>query len=217
MFTQQIKQTSQKEFDYNEFWALQEPQKKAHKQRADECGLIDKDDLPVAPTLHIIGKSRDITEEMSEEELISWGEVQRQVLMKDIEPLLAIPQIESSFVDLRQMEDGIDVSVFNTVDFLREHKLEFDKKRYAMNKIIERAKDLALLHSCVGSEWSKEHVKQRFEALVNTSFRKGALYLATVKFPIATDEERAEIKQKIGECNRNIIKLMMIWKKFSFS
>jgi len=214
-------QARQKEFSYYEFWALQEPQKKAHKQKAEEYGLIDEDDLPVASTLQIIRKSRDIIEDLTEEELTAWSEVQRQVYMRDIEPLLAIPVVHSDFIDLRQFEeiDGkmVDVSAFNTIDFLG-NRPEFDKKRYAMNKIAEKAEDLALLHSCVSSKRGREHIKARFKALVNTSYRNRALYLANVKFQqVETAEKQAVIRQKVAECNRQIIRLGLIWKNLAFS
>lgn len=44
------------EFNYYEYWALEEPEQKPHKKRADELG-ISIDDIPVSPILTRFGDS----------------------------------------------------------------------------------------------------------------------------------------------------------------
>lgn len=212
MYSENVKNI-RKDFSYEELWSLQEPQKKPHKQRADDLGICF-DDLPVNPTLKIIRVDRDITEEMNDEEIIDWAECQRRVIANDYKELDIIPHVVSEIVDLRQIEDGVDVSAFNTADWLRG-KREFNKVAYAKQQIVERIKDLAILYSCISSEQGRNNTKRKALSLLENKHKAIALAYLKQMQNTSDFEKKQELRRKILQINAEIRHLLSIWKKFS--
>lgn len=209
-------------FSYEAFWKSQEPQKKPHRQRADDLGLtFDEDILPVSPTLQPIRKNDIDTDDIED-----WLEVQKKIFEKENELLTVVPAVKKTSAMVRQYETqvcftplgmvikSIDISAFNTVDFLRD-KPEFDKVRYAKEKIEDEVKNLAIMHSCITRKEGKDNIKTRYAALINRRYRDyGLRLLQTYKY--SNDVKKEEIKQKIKDINRDIRRLNRIWKKQAY-
>ena len=194
------------EFNYTEFWALEQPMRNPHEKRADELGL-HVDDIPVSPVLTRLECSRNRIEEMYnvaelkeeginvEELLDQFTEIQvmqyleemgfeNAVSMNEAESLqlcnewleiIQLPKTKSDFFLLKQFEETpngkfIDVSAFNTIDFLRgQEDFEFDKYRYFTDKVAERAEDLAIMHSCISDAEGRSNVRKGLKHLSTAS------------------------------------------------
>src|SRR3989344_4645964 len=115
-------------------------------------------------------------EENGFEHSISLAEIEVLISSQEWMELIDIPFIRGDFFLLRQFEESangglIDVSAFNTVDFIRGNEdWEFDKYQYFTDKVAERAKDLAVLHSCLTSPEERTIIRKRFDSLVNSKY-----------------------------------------------
>ena len=135
--------------------------------------------------------------------------------------IMQIPRIMEDYFMLKQLEEGpsgkmVDTSVFNTVDFDRHFSFEFDKYKYFTDKVAEKAEDLAIMHSCISDDNSKQEIKQRFVSLVNLKYRDYALKLIAMLRNTDDNSKKAELMDKIQERNRQIRRLNSIWKKFAY-
>lgn len=94
---------------------------------------------------------------MTEEEIGGRREFIRCYLMKDFELLLMIPlpPRENDFWFASHQE--FMESAFNTWDFQRMERL-FDEYGYRVKRVLERVKDLALLHSCISQLEGRESI-----------------------------------------------------------
>ena len=63
-----------------------------------------------------------------------------------------------------------EYSAINTHDF-QDGLKPFNKYGYAMKKIMERVKDLAILHSCISSPEGRANAHRKYEALLEAKFR----------------------------------------------
>ncbi len=111
----------------------------------------------------------------------------------------------------------VDVSAFNTVDYLRNTaKFHFDKYRYFTDKVAEKAKDLAILHSCISHESGRSEIKQRFISLGNNKYRDYALRLAEMIRATPDLDRKAKLLEKFEERKNQIRRLVAIWKKYAW-
>ena len=159
-------------------------------------------------------RANDPWEGMSEDEIEDAKEFIRWYVNKDFAVLLLIPAHPQEgdiwFSDYEEFR----VSAFNTQDF---HALQqpFNKYGYRIRKILERAKDLAILYSCIGSEEDKKDTETRYNNLVNNEFRNRLLYLVEKHRKELDEDERYVLRRKIGQLNRRILECKIIWEKFS--
>ena len=161
-------------------------------------------------------------EENGYEHSISLGEIEGLLFGIDWSNLIQIPSVKSDFCLLRQFEESlngrlVDVSAYSTMDFLRtlEH-FEFDKYKYFTDKVAERVKDLAIMHSCISDEKRKEQIKQRFISMVNIKYRDYALKLMAMIRNTGDESKKSELMEKMQERNRQIRRLRSIWKKYAY-
>ena len=161
----------------------------------------------------------DAISETGVEPAITVAEIESLLYEQEYDALLSIPFVRHAFSSMRQMEETpsgkvVDVSAFSTIDYLRDMP-EFDAYRYFLDKTAERAKDIAIMYSCLSTEEGKKAVLQRFVALVNSKFRNRGLALARICKESNDREEKIAILSKIDELNRNIRRMKSIWKKYS--
>ncbi len=80
---------------------------------------------------------------------------------------------EIFYGQLEQTSDGrtIDISAFGSNDFLSKNENKVSKSKYAADKIAEKAKDIAIMHSSISTNSLKQDVKARFDTLVNSKYR----------------------------------------------
>jgi hypothetical protein len=163
--------------------------------------------------LKVIRKN-DPWQGMREEEIEGRREFIRCYIQKEFELLLMIPIQPreddfwfSSYEDFKQ-------SPFNTWDFQRDRK-PFDKYGYRIKKVIERVKDLAILHSCISQPEGRENIYKRFKSIIENEFRGPILELVEKVNKAEDREKKAEMIQKIVRLNCGIYQCKTVWEKYS--
>ncbi len=162
-------------------------------------------------------------EEMGFENVVSMNEAESLQLCSEWLEIIQLPKTKSDFFFLKQFEEApngkfVDVSAFNTMDFLRgQEDFEFDKYRYFTDKVAEKAEDLAIMHSCISDAEGRSIVRKRFEALVNSKFGNSASWL-TARIKECNDlGKMSELVDKLHEKNRQIRRLQAIWNKYAYN
>ena len=108
--------------------------------------------------------------EMTQDEVTDRNEFVRWYIVKTMEPLSLIPKQDRGADFFFESFEEFEESAFNTMDYYRLHPDPFSKYAYAVKKVMEKAKDLAILHSCMGDEGGRERTKRRFDSLVESEF-----------------------------------------------
>ena len=187
-----------------------------YKQKAVYGNYIPEEELPVRAGMRVIRQSSP-DYGMSEDEIADRNEFIRCHLAREFELLMMIPspaQEEESFFipDFHVADDGY--SAFNTHDFQRTLK-PFDKFGYAMKKIMERVEDIAILYSVMTRNEGRENTSRRFNALIDYEFREPLFRYVDRHKAAKTDEQRQNLKQKIGELNRRILEAKKVWEQLA--
>ena len=110
---------------------------------------------------------------LDDSELADPDELERQILIQEFEPILALPvKVRKSWrchgVD---GEGCVDFGAFGTVDFSRTMP-EFDRVRYKADKLKEKLKDVVIMFSIV-----KERMPRRTKYLVLKYIKMGIIEL----------------------------------------
>ena len=176
--------------------------------------IVDED-LPPAPTLKVVCK-KDPDYGLTEDEIRDRKEFRRCYLRKEFELLTMIPEQDEQngfFIGDYSVVDD-EYSAFNTTDF---HRLlrPFNKYGYAMKKIMERVKFLAIDHSSVSDEAGRLEIKDKFERLVYREFGDEVSVLARQYNWATSERERRWLKRKIGRLNYRILECRKIWAQFA--
>lgn len=158
------------------------------------CEQIDNECLPTRSDLRVIRES-DPNHGLSDDEISDRDEFIRCYIMSEFESLLSVPKPESDF-----FVENFEESAFNTNDFDRM-VAPFNKKAYAIKEIMERVKDLAIIHSCISSEEGRLNTQRRYEALVDKEFRDRLLgcvkrYNGTVDW-----FRKRQVKSRVAQLN----------------
>ena len=182
-----------------------------HKTAHTVC--IPEEELPVRANMRVIRRT-DPNYGMSDDEVADRNEFIRCYLMREFEALMMIDADEhddSFFVpDYTVADDGY--SAFNTVDFQRTME-PFDAYGYAMEKIMERVKNLAILYSSITRDEGRQNTLRRFNSLVEYEFRE-PLFSHVGRYKAAkTEEQRERQKMKIGDLNRRILEARKTWEQ----
>lgn len=174
---------------------------------------IDEQDLPVRASLKVI-RGFNPYDGMDEDEIVAYRDFMFWALTREHEVLFSIPKPENEydFWHIEVDEFGVDSSAFNTVDFQKRLK-PFNKYGYAIQKILERVKNLALLHSAISSQIGRQNTYNRYIAFVNDKFRNQLINLVERYKNPASEYERNLIRQKIGQLNQRIIECKKIWER----
>jgi hypothetical protein len=91
----------------------------------------------------------------------------------------------------------------------------FDKYGYAMQKIMERVRDLAIMHSSISNPVDRAMVAQRFENFLDIKFRDRLAELIVQYKNSWSIEKRSTLKRKIAELNRRILEARKIWARYA--
>jgi hypothetical protein len=122
---------------------------KYESQFEDESEI---DDLPVSPLLSQERKNRyGSVPGLDDEELADPVELERQVMIQEWGPVLALPvRGRQGWVRPNIDEDGnVDFGAFATVDFERIQP-EFDKLRYKVDKLREELRNVFIMLETIG-------------------------------------------------------------------
>jgi hypothetical protein len=151
---------------------------------------------------------------MSEEEIEDRREFIRCYINKDFEVILQIP-VEPVHKDFWfSSHQEFMESAFNTNDFQKTRK-PFDKYGYRVRKILERVKELALLHSCISQPEGRANIRRRYENLVDYEFRSQLLFLVGRHQRTFDEERRLELRHKIAKLNRRIFECEKVWERYA--
>jgi len=186
-----------------------------NKQKAIYENFIPEEELPVRAGIKVIRRN-DPDYGLSEDEIADRNEFIRCHLAREFELLMMIPRgTEENYFfisDFHVSDDGY--SAFNTIDFQRTRK-PFDKYGFAMKKIMERLKEIAILHSSINHEEGRRNTVRRFQSIVEFEFREPLLNYVDCFKTAKTNEQRQRLKQKIGEVNRRILECKKIWEQLA--
>lgn len=186
-----------------------------NKQKTAYGMCIPEEELPVMVGLKV-ERRNDPNCGLSEDEIADRNEFIRCYLLREFELLMMIPaesERDDFFIPDCPVTDG-QYSAWNTVDFQRNMK-QFDKYGYAVKKVMERIKALALLHSSISREEGRQNIVRRFDSLIEFEFRE-PLFRYVDRFRAAkTEEQQERLKRKIGDLNRRILEAKKIWEQFA--
>ena len=189
--------------------------KKTNTNRS-ECVTenIAPGDIPVSSELKVI-RSDDPDLELSDDEISERNEFIAWYMAKDFADLLLIPAPEhEDFFFPDATVDDADYSAFNSIDFHRQRE-PFDKYAYAMKKVMERIKDLAILHSVISFEEDRKQVFARFRSVLGYHFG-GELEELLCRLPHVVDnQKRLSMTKKIAGIRRKIAECESVWEQFS--
>ena len=186
--------------------------------RSNKCvfdSWIVDEQLPSSPTLKVLHKN-DPDYGLSEDERRDRRESIRCYLRKEFELLTMIPEQDEEngfFIGDYGVVDE-EYSALNTMDFHRQLR-PFNKYGYAIKKIMERVKDLAVMHSSISSEEGRLNTYRRYEVLVDREFRSRLMALVDRYMTTVSGETRHSLKQRIGELNRRIMECKKIWERYA--
>ena len=186
-----------------------------YKQKAVYGTCIPEEELPARVGLRVERKS-DPDYGLSEDEIADRNEFIRCYLVRELELLMMLPGNEKDtdfFIPDCDVTDEA-YSAFNTVDFQKSMK-PFDKYGYAMKKIMDRVKALAILHSSISREEGRQNIARRFDSLSEFELRE-PLFSYVDRFKATKTEERKEsLKKKIGDINRMIHEARKTWEQYA--
>ncbi len=185
------------------------------RQKAAYENSIPVEELPVRAGLTVI-RTNDPDFGLSEDEISDRNEFIHCYLMREFELLVMIPfpkpDSDFFFPDCYVTDDAY--SAFNTVDFEMTVR-PFDRYGYAIKKMMERVKDLAMLHSAVYRAESRQNLARRFEFFVDYEFRDPLLRYVDRFKSSGTEAQKEHCKKKIGEMNRRILEAKRIWERYA--
>jgi len=176
---------------------------------------IAKQDLPEGAALKVVRRT-DPNYGLTQDEIQDRYEFIRCCMLQEFESLMMIPKqtTDDDFFVVYCNVDDEEYSAFNTHDFQKQQR-PFNKYHYAMKQIMERMKDLAIMHSCISSPEDRQDTYRRYEALVDREFRKQLVVLAR-QYRWWRDEKRRQwLKQKIAKLNRRILECKIIWERYA--
>ena len=176
---------------------------------------IPEEELPVRAGLKVI-RTTDPDFGFSEDEVADRNEFIRCYIQRDFELLMLLPELnkEDGFFigDFTPRDD--EYSAFNTQDF-QKRLAPFDSYGYAIRKIMERIKDLAILHSSISASERRADIQIKYEVLVENQFRN-RLSAYIDRYRITGDiETKMFLKRKIAESNRRIQECKKIWEQYA--
>ena len=176
---------------------------------------IPTEQLPPSAGLKVICKT-DPDHGLSEDEIQDRNEYIRCYLLKDFEALMMIPKQDTEddfFIPDCDVFDA-EYSAFNTHDFQKQIR-PFNLQGYVMKKIIERVKDLAIMHSCISQPENRQLVFKRFVGFMDFEFVNEVEELARRLHTDLTHTEQAQIWRQIDTLSRKIHKCKKIWERYA--
>jgi len=174
--------------------------------------FIPEEELPVTAGIRII-RQNDPDYGLSDDKIADRNEFIRCHLAREYELLMMLPA-ETAGNDFFVSDFHVSDSAFNTVDFQRTLK-PFDKYGYAMQKIMERVRDLAILHFAISHEKGRENTLRRFNAMVEFEFKERLLRYVDRFKAAKTEEQKERLRRRIGELNRRILEARKTWERYA--
>jgi hypothetical protein len=176
---------------------------------------IVEEELPVKANLKVIRKN-DPNYGLTEDEIQDRNEFIRCYILKDFELLAMIPKqdTENDFFIADCRVDDPRYGAFNTVDFQSTQR-PFNKYAYAMKKIMERVKELAIMHSCISDKDGRLETYQKYEDFVDRKFRTRLLASVNRYNREADKQHPSWLRSRIAELNCRILECKKIWGRYA--
>ena len=176
---------------------------------------IAEEELPVTAQLEVI-RQNDPDYGLTEDELAERNEFIQRYLMQDFAPLLSVPRqaADAQFFIPEVDATSPEYSAFNTHDFL-DTLQPFNKYGYAMRKITERIRDLAILHSSLSSAEGRLNTQRRYEAFLEAKFRSRLAHLIERCQSTDDPDRKLDLKLKIADLTRRITEAKRIWERYA--
>jgi hypothetical protein len=176
---------------------------------------IAQEEAPVSAQLKVI-RQNDPDYGLTEDELAERNEFIQWYLLQDYALLLSVPRqaADAGFFIPEVDAASPDYSAFSTHDFL-DTLQPFNKYGYAMKKLMERIRGLAILHSCLSSAEGRLNTQRRYEAFLEAKFRSRLAHL--IERCHLTDDavRKLDLKLKIVELTRRITEARKIWERYA--
>ena len=170
------------------------------------------DDLPVSQAVRVIRKADDIghVPGLPDEELADVAELERWAFRELWGPTL--------FLDSGRDEAEIDGKYGGdapcAIDMQKRESFGASSGG-AFEAVEDRARDIAVCHSCARDEESRARARRRFKHLVDSRYRTRALALARRIQREKDEEKREAMLGRLDELNRSIRRLKEIWDKYA--
>jgi hypothetical protein len=176
---------------------------------------IQEEELPIRAGLVAI-RENNPNYGLTEEEIQDRNEFIRCYLFKDFELLMIIPN-QTPGTDFFIQDCDVfesEYTAFNTHDFQNQMR-PFNKYGYAMKKIMENVKNMAIMHSCCTYPKQRQNVYRKYEAFVNGRFRNRLLSLTKQYKKVDFQDRQHFLKQKIAKLNQRILECKRIWERYA--
>ena len=176
---------------------------------------IPEEELPPRAGLVVV-RENDPNYGLSDTEIQDRIEFIRCYLLKDFEAILLVPrqdQTDDFFVQDYLVMDG-GYSAFNTADFQNTMR-PFNKYGYVMKKIMERVKDLAVMHSCISQPEHRKEVYERYKNYVARKFGFQLEEFAMQLHLVESAQKRYILKRKIAQLEQKIRQCQKIWERYA--
>jgi hypothetical protein len=176
---------------------------------------VPEEEMPVRAGLKVICRNHP-DYGLTEDEIQDRNEYIRCYLLKDFEVLMLIPKQDNE-VDFFIHDCDVSsehYSAFNTHDFQQRIRL-FNSQGYAMRQIMQRVKDLAIMHSSISQPENRQAVYGRFVNLMAFEFVDQLEELSRQLHADISYSEQARIKRKITRLGLNILKCKRIWERYA--
>jgi hypothetical protein len=173
------------------------------------------EELPVSANLKVLRKNNP-DYGLTEDEIQDRNEFIRCHLLSDFGLLTMIPkqETEDDFFIFDCDVTSPEYSAFNTHDYQRTQR-PFNKYAYAMKKIMERVKDLAIMHSSISQPENQQPVYERFKSFMALKFINEVEELARQLHIKNSHTEQSQIRRKIAKLSREISRCMKIWAQYA--
>lgn len=187
---------------------------------AKEIGLdvenwIAQEELPVKANLKVIRRN-DPDYGFTEDEIEERNEFIRCCILSEFALLTLIPKQDADddfFIFNWNVADP-EYSAFNTHDFQRTQR-PFNQYGYAIKMILERVRELAIMHSSISESEGRLETYQRYLAFVDRKFRNRLNYLVSRYKEERHTVKACEVKRKIAELNLKIQECKCIWERYA--
>jgi hypothetical protein len=176
---------------------------------------IPDEQLPPSAGLRVIYKNNP-DHGLSEDEIQDRNEFIRCYLFKDFELLMIIPKqdtTDDSFITDCGILDA-EYCAFNTHDFQKQMR-PFNMEGYKMKKIMERVKDMAIMHSCASEPKNQQLVFERFISFMDFEFVNQVEELAKQLHTDISYTEQLKIRREIDAFSRKIGKCKKVWERYA--
>ena len=176
--------------------------------------IVDED-LPASPALKVI-RNCDANYGLTEDEIQDRNEFIRCYLLKGFELLTMIPEEEpeDNFFIPDCDVNSPEYSAFNSHDFQKNLK-PFDNYGYAMKKILEHVKDLAIRHSVCSFAEDRKQLFERYDGYLNERFRHYLGYLESQYGLAEKESTKMTLRRKINQVKWRITECKNIWEQYA--